>query len=608
MKSGDVSPRPKMSARSARRRRIWMPVLLGAALVLAACSSSPGSSSSSKGAAVKGGTVTLGVVGVPPNYIFPFLTPAVDSGSNFVYMLATRYVPLYTVGSTIVPSQSEAYPPVYSNGNRTATVRLKSYRWSDGTPVTSRDVVFAFNLLKANKTSWANYVPGEMPDNVTSVSAPNPTTVVFHLNRAYNQTWFTDDELSNLVAFPQKAWDKESKNGPVGNYDETTAGAMAVYKYLSGQASDVATYSTNPLWKVVDGAWILQSYQPNGPDVFTPNPRYSPKPHIDKLVIKTYTTDTAEFNALLAGNQLNIGTIPTQDLPQQGRASAAGYSYRPSAFYQISFVNLNFDNPVTGALVRQLYIRQALQHLMDESGQVSSLLDHGKAGHAVYGPIPAGSPYASSVQATDPYPFSISAARSLLTQHGWSIRKGKAASCVRPGSAKNECGPGIKAGQLLQFKFLYDTGPTFLQQEVANYQSDASEAGIVLKLSSAPFGTVIGDLLACVGPSKCPASSWQMGTWSTGYSWGFSSAYATGDFIFFNTNYSDPTFARLVKATETSSNAVAAMHAYDTYTSLHLPVIWSVTTNFGNEVSNKLHGVAFPSTGLLNTTDWYFVK
>jgi peptide/nickel transport system substrate-binding protein len=585
-----------------------MPVLLGAALVLAACSSSPGSSSSSKGAAVKGGTVTLGVVGVPPNYIFPFLTPAVDSGSNFVYMLATRYVPLYTVGSTIVPSQSEAYPPVYSNGNRTATVRLKSYRWSDGTPVTSRDVVFAFNLLKANKTSWANYVPGEMPDNVTSVSAPNPTTVVFHLNRAYNQTWFTDDELSNLVAFPQKAWDKESKNGPVGNYDETTAGAKAVYKYLSGQASDVATYSTNPLWKVVDGAWILQSYQPNGPDVFTPNPRYSPKPHIDKLVIKTYTTDTAEFNALLAGNQLNIGTIPTQDLPQQGRASAAGYSYRPSAFYQISFVNLNFDNPVTGALVRQLYIRQALQHLMDESGQVSSLLDHGKAGHAVYGPIPAGSPYASSVQATDPYPFSISAARSLLTQHGWSIRKGKAASCVRPGSAKNECGPGIKAGQLLQFKFLYDTGPTFLQQEVANYQSDASEAGIVLKLSSAPFGTVIGDLLACVGPSKCPASSWQMGTWSTGYSWGFSSAYATGDFIFFNTNYSDPTFARLVKATETSSNAVAAMHAYDTYTSLHLPVIWSVTTNFGNEVSNKLHGVAFPSTGLLNTTDWYFVK
>ena len=608
MKSSDVSLSQVRPTRSAGRRRLLVPMLICAALVAAACSSSP-SASSSKGSVVKGGTVSIGVVGVPPNYLFPFLTPAVDSGSNAIYFLSTRYIPLYTVGSAIVPSESQGDPPVYSDGNKTVTIRLKPLRWSNGTPVTSRDVVFAFNLLKANKTSWANYVPGEMPDNVASVSAPNPSTVVFHLTQAYNPTWFTDDELSNIAAFPQKAWDKESASGSIGNYDQTAAGAKAVYKYLSGQASDVATYSTNPLWKVVDGTWILQSYQPNGPDVFTPNPDYSPKPHIDKLVIKAYTTDTAEFNALLAGNQINIGTIPTQDLPQQGRATSAGYTYHPSYIYQISFMNLNYHNPVTGPLVRQLYIRQALQHLMDESGQVKSFLDNGQAGHAVYGPVPAGSPYASSIQATDPYPFSISAARSLLTQHGWSIPKGgKAATCARPGTAANECGAGIKAGQPLQFNFLYDTGPTFLQQEVANFQSDASQVGIVLKLSSAPFGTVIGDLLACVGPGKCPASSWQTGTWSTGYSWGFSSAYATGDFIFFNTNYSDAKFSKLVTATETSPDAVAAMHAYDTYAALQLPVIWTVTTTFANEVSSNLRGVTFPPTGLLNTTDWYFVK
>jgi peptide/nickel transport system substrate-binding protein len=599
-----------MPAGLARRRRILAPILLCAALIVAACSSSPGSSSpgSSGGSAVKGGTVTLGVVGVPPNYVFPFLTPAVDSGSNAIYFLATRYVPLYTVGSGIVPAESEADPPTYSDGDTTVTVRLKPLRWSDGTPVTSRDVLFAFNLLKANKTAWATYVPGEMPDNVTSVSTPNQSTLVFHLNHAYNPTWFTDDELAELTAFPQQAWDKESASGKVGNYDETTAGATAVYKYLSGQAGDSATFSTNPLWKVVDGAWVLQSYGPNGPDVFTPNPDYSPKPHIDKLVIKTYTTDTAEFNALLAGDQLNIGTIPTQDLQEQGRATAAGYNYAASTIYQISFLNLNYNNPVTGPVVQQLYIRQALQHLMDESGQVSAFLDHGQAGHAVYGPIPAGSPYASSIQATAPYPFSVSAARSLLQQHGWHIPSSGAASCARPGSGANECGPGIKGGQLLQFNFVYDTGPSFLVQEVANFQSDASQAGIVLKLSSAPFGSVISDLLTCVGPGNCPASSWQMGTWSTGYSWGFSSAYATGDFVFFNTNYSNPTFSKLVKATETSPDTTAAMDAYDSYAAKQLPVIWTITTNFANEVSKNLHGVAFPPTGILNTQDWYFVK
>ena len=35
---------------------------------------------------------------------------------------------------------------------------------------------------------------------------------------------------------------------------------------------------------------------------------------------------------------------------------------------------------------------------------------------------------------------------------------------------------------------------------------------------------------------------------------------------------------------------------------------WSVTTNFANEVSKNLRGVAFPPTGILNTTDWYYVK
>src|SRR5262249_17356184 len=163
----------------------------------------------------------------------------------------------------------------------------------------------------------------------------NPSTVVFHLNAAYSPTWFTDDELSNLVPIPQKAWDKESASGPVGNFDQTTAGAKAVYKYLSGQAANVATYSTNPLWKVVDGPWVPQSTQPKGQDVFTQNPQYSPRPHLANLVIKTYPTTPAQFNALLAGDQHNRGTTRTQDLPQQSRATAAGYSYHPSAFYQI---------------------------------------------------------------------------------------------------------------------------------------------------------------------------------------------------------------------------------------------------------------------------------
>ncbi len=38
-----------------------------------------------------------------------------------------------------------------AGGQTIATIQLKPYRWSDGQPVTSRDVQFWFNVLAADK-------------------------------------------------------------------------------------------------------------------------------------------------------------------------------------------------------------------------------------------------------------------------------------------------------------------------------------------------------------------------------------------------------------------------------------------------------------------------
>ncbi len=545
-----------------------------------------------------------------PSYILPFPTPATNSGTNVVEFHSLMYLPLYLVDSTLVTEESLAEPPVYSNADKTVTIHLKNRKWSDGDPLTSRDVTFYLNLLKANKTDWASYSPGEFPDNVSSFSAPNTSTVVLQLDRSYDPVWFTDDELGALYAFPQHAWDKTSANGAIGNYDETAAGAQAVYKYLAGQSEDTSTYATNPIWKVVDGAWELKSFEPNGPDVFVPNPTYSPEPHISRLVEDVFTSDSAEFNALLAGNEIDIGTIPPEDLPEMSRLSAS-YRLFTSAHWQIGFVSLNFENPVTGPLVSQLYIRQALQHLMDEQGQVRAYLDNGEAGYADYGPIPPlpSSPYESAAQKTDPYPFSIGLARSLLLEHGWKIPGSGPATCTRPGPAANECGAGIKPGQPLAFNFIYDTGETFLQSEVANYKSDAAQAGIVFNVSSAPFSTVVSDLVQCVGTAKCPADSWEMGTWNAGgYNWGYGSPYTTGQGFTTFSNYRSDTFLSLLATTETSPSPVSAMQAYDTYTTHDLPVIWALTTYWLNVVSNNLKGITFGPSGYQNTTSWYLTK
>ena len=108
--------------------------------------------------------------------------------------------------------------------------------------------------------NWIAYVPGLFPDDVASVQTPDPHTIVLNLTQSYNPTFFTDDVLSEIPLLPQHAWDKTSATGKVGNYDETTAGAKAVYAFLQKQGGDMATFATNPLWKVVDGPWKLSAF------------------------------------------------------------------------------------------------------------------------------------------------------------------------------------------------------------------------------------------------------------------------------------------------------------------------------------------------------------
>ena len=66
---------------------------------------------------------------------------------------------------TIDYSQSIGLAPKYSNDDKTITITLKKgWKWSDGTPVTSTDVEFLVDLLKAavsiSPANDGDYTPG----------------------------------------------------------------------------------------------------------------------------------------------------------------------------------------------------------------------------------------------------------------------------------------------------------------------------------------------------------------------------------------------------------------------------------------------------------------
>ncbi len=103
----------------------------------------------------------------------PFLPTSVSLTDNVASFI---YEPLFQVNpfKPQSPTPWLATSSAWSNGDRTLTMQLRhGVNWSDGTPFTSKDVAFTFNLLKKNPATNTTGVTFQ------SVKATGPYTVVF---------------------------------------------------------------------------------------------------------------------------------------------------------------------------------------------------------------------------------------------------------------------------------------------------------------------------------------------------------------------------------------------------------------------------------------------
>jgi len=594
-----------------RRARVGLALAAIAALTLlaSACSSSP-SSSTSGGKPASGGTATFAEPpGVTPNYIFPMLTAAYYSVANIEEFQRLSFRSLYWIGNgkgqpVVDPALSLAALPVYSDNDSVVTIHLGNYTWSDGQPVTTRDVAFWINLLEANKADFAAYIPGEFPDNLKSYKIVNSKTIVLTLTGSFNPTWFTYDQLTQITPLPVQAWDKTSASGPVGNYDETPSGAKAVFNFLTAQSKDVATYGSNPLWKIVDGPWKLVSYQSDGYAKFAANMNYAgpSKPRLNYFVELPFTTDTAEFNVLRSGNTINYGYMPETDSSQASALASQGYTEEQWQGWGTTYFLMNFHNPKTGPIVAQAYVRQAMQSLIDEPAFVRGPLEG--FGHTNYGPVPAlpSNPYSDAYETKGPWPYSPKTAVRLLSSHGWSVKPNGVTTCTSPGSGAGHCGPGIAAGTPLTFSLEFGSGLLVTSEEMQALKSDFSQAGIQINLTSAPFDTIISLLNPCTAAQA--SCSWQMLNYGGGWTYGVD-PYPTGDQLFETgsgsnaSNYSDATV-----------HGPGTLTSYENYMADQIPVLWMPQPVYQiSEIATNLHG-ALPQSPIESLTpeNWYFTK
>lgn len=209
----------------------------------------------------KGGTVTYEMSDVPDSF---------DPGNTYyayMYNFSRLYArPLMTFepapgskGNTLVPDLA-AGKGVASDGGKTWTYKLRpGLKYQDGSPITSKDVKYAVersNFARDVLSLGPNYFQQFMKDGdkykgpykdknakgLSSIETPDDTTIVFHLNRAFQ-------EFDYLVATPQTAPVPQSKDDGVD-----------YVKHI-----------------VSSGSYEIQSYQEGKQVVLVPNKNWDPK-------------------------------------------------------------------------------------------------------------------------------------------------------------------------------------------------------------------------------------------------------------------------------------------------------------------------------------------
>lgn len=243
-----------------------------ASLLLAACSKaddntdngtkSAGANAATKdvvnASTAKGGTVTYELSDVPDSF---------DPGNTYyayMYNFSRLYArPLMTFkpapgekGNELVPDLA-ASPGVPGDGGKTWTYKLRTgLKYQDGTPITSKDVKyaversnFARDVLSLGPNYFQQFLAGgdkykgpykdKSAGGLASIETPDDTTIVFKLNRAFQ-------EFDYLVATPQTAPVPQAKDKGI-DYVKSIVSSGS-YKFQSYDEGKQAVLVRNENW------------------------------------------------------------------------------------------------------------------------------------------------------------------------------------------------------------------------------------------------------------------------------------------------------------------------------------------------------------------------
>lgn len=187
------------------------------------------------------------------------VNPLFISGAADSWITELVWDRLMFVGPNGLPQPRAAQSVKWLSKTRVRVILRPGMKWSDGRPVTSKDVVFSFQVPNSGEAPM--YKP--FVSKIAGVRATNARTVVFTLTEPFAAFEMTSLAKINLI--PEHVWapvikDLQTKEANAESYQEKRPVGSGPYRFASAKLSEEIVLAANRAhyWAPKASGWILR--------------------------------------------------------------------------------------------------------------------------------------------------------------------------------------------------------------------------------------------------------------------------------------------------------------------------------------------------------------
>jgi len=428
-------------------------------------------------------------------------------------------------------------------------------KWSDGQPITARDLVFTYELLRdpALGSPVAHYV-----ENLRSIQAENDSTVLFQFTRRYPEM-ITHSALAPL---PEHVF-RGVKPADIRSHP-------AFLEPAGGKL-------------VTSGPWVIGQWEKGQRVVLTPNPHFQPQPYLSSIVFRIIPEAITRLAEIQTGNVDMVIGVTFDQIPSLKAQAGDRLRFERE---QRRFYDYVAYQPKGHPAFADPEVRRALSMAINVPGILQALQMQEYA-------EPAGGPYSPiftdlyDKSLTPPVAFAAERAKQTLDARGW----------------RDADGDGVreKDGRPLRFSLVTNAGNQRRADAAQIIQQQWKQIGVDAELRQLEFNTFQGGLIQ----QNYQAA---LGGWSVNLSPDLAGLWGEGT-PFNHTGYANPQVSGLIQQALAQPTDQAAAQYWKQAAGLiarDQPYTFLYYFDQVDAVSNRLRGTKIDTYGpYQNTWEWW---